>query len=310
MKEILLTGPYRQSDDQLLLDYRELNIGENASVRLTTGFTPQKVHLEHHTLLPEHQVTFNFCLKGNQRFTLTGNYTPTEADPRKCNVLLLPDEQFTTSMDVGGEFSTATFFISLSKYLDILGESVEILPKNFLIAAERRNLCYFKNHDWHPRIRQIITQILHEQFSPLAGRIFLESKMLELIAVLLELDHRASESQCFMAKKDEEKIRYAREILERNLADPPSLSRLARLAGTNEFTLKKGFKQIFGVPVFQFLQQLRMAKAVELFHTGEHAVNEVAVAVGYDNLSAFTRAFRQAHGITPSEWRKTPFRHI
>jgi AraC-like DNA-binding protein len=309
MKEILLTGPYRQSDDQLLLDYREIGICKNATVRLATGFAPKKVHLEHHALLPEHHVSFNFCLKGSQRFTLTGNYTPTEADPRQCNVLLLPDEQFSTSMDVSGEFSTATFFISLSKYLDILGESVEILPKNFLIAAERRNLCYFKNHDWHPRIRQIIVQILTEQFSPLAGRIFLESKMLELIAVLLELDHRASENQCFIPKRDEEKIRYAREVLEQNIVDPPSLASLARIAGTNEFALKKGFKQVFGVPVFQFLQKLRMAKAVELLHTGEHQVSEVALAVGYDNLSAFTRAFRQVHGMPPSEWCKTPFRH-
>ncbi|MBK9335993.1 MAG: hypothetical protein IPM98_05195 [Lewinellaceae bacterium] len=205
MKEILLTGPYHQSDDQLLLNYREIGIGENAAVRIATGFAPEKVHLEHHVLLLEHHVSFNFCLKGSQHFTLTGNYTPTKATPRQCNVLLLPDEQFSTSMDVLGEFSTATFFISLSKYLDILGESLEILPKNFLIAAERRNLCYFKNHDWHPRIRQIIVQILTEQFSPLAGRIFLESKMLELIAVLLELDHRASENQRFIPKKDAEK---------------------------------------------------------------------------------------------------------
>lgn len=309
MKEILLTVPYRQSDDQLLLDYRELGIGEQASVRLTSGFAPEQVHLEHHAQLSEHQVSFNFCLKGNQRFTLTGNYLQTEATPRHCNVLLLPDERFSTEMDVAGEFSTATFFISLSKYLDILGDSAELLPKNFLIAAGRRNLCYFKNHDWHPRIRQIVIQMMTEKFSPLASRIFLESKMLELIAVLLELDHRASEKQRYIPKKDEENIRHVRELLEQHLADPPSLSRLARLAGTNEFALKKGFKQVFGMPVFQFLQQLRMARAVELLRTNELAVAEVALAAGYDNLSAFTRAFRQTHGMTPSEWRKTPFRH-
>jgi len=49
----LLTGPYYQLDDQLLLNYREISIGESAAVRLTTGFAPQKVHLEHHALLPE-----------------------------------------------------------------------------------------------------------------------------------------------------------------------------------------------------------------------------------------------------------------
>jgi AraC-like DNA-binding protein len=309
MKEILLTGSYFQSDEQLLLNYREIGIGESASVRLTNGFSPQAVHLEHHAQLTEHHVSFNFCLKGSQQFELTGNYLPTKANPRQCNVLLLPDEQFSTRMDVIGEFSAATFFISLSKYLDILGESVEILPKNFLIAAERRNLCYFKNHDWSPRIRQIVSQMLHEQFSPLAGHIFLESKMLELIAVLLEMSHRTAESQCFIQKRDEEKIRHAREILEQDLANPPSLHRLARLAGTNEFALKKGFKQLFGMPVFQFLQQLRMARAAELLRTGEQQVSEVALAVGYENVSAFTRAFKQKQGMLPSEWRKTPFRH-
>lgn len=310
MKEILLDGSYHHSDDQLLLNYREIGIGENASVRLTTGFSPQTVHLEHHAPFQEHQVSFNFCLKGNQQFELTGNYLPTRADPRQCNVLLLPDEQFSTRMDVSGEFSTATFFISLSKYLDILGESVEILPKNFLNAAGRRNVCYFKNHDWHPRIRQIIGQILHEQFSPLAGRIFLESKMLELIAVLLELEQRATESQCFIPKRDEEKIRHAREILERDLANPPSLNRLARLAGTNEFALKKGFKQLFGKPVFQFLQELRMAKACELLRATDMQVGEVALTVGYENVSSFARVFRQECGLLPSEWRKTPFRRV
>ncbi|MBK9335992.1 MAG: helix-turn-helix transcriptional regulator [Lewinellaceae bacterium] len=87
------------------------------------------------------------------------------------------------------------------------------------------------------------------------------------------------------------------------------MSHLARLAGTNEFALKKGFKQVFGVPVFQFLQKLRMAKAAELLQTSEYQVSAVALAVGYENLSAFTRAFRLAHGVPPSEWRKTPFQH-
>lgn len=309
MKELLLAGSYSQSDEKLLLDYREVTLGQSGSFRLVKGFSPDPVHLEHHIQLDEHHVSLNFCLKGRQQFTLTGNYTPTAADHRNCNVLILPDERFSTQMDVGGEFHTATLFIPLKRYLDILGPSACTLPRNFQIAAECANLCYFKNHDWHPRIRQIIHQIFNEQFSPLAGRLFLESKMLELIAILLELQHRGSSDQCYAAHKDEERIRYVRDLLEQHLVDPPSLARLARLAGTNEFALKKGFKQVFGMPVFQYLQQLRMTRAMELLRQGGQSVGAVAMAVGYENMSAFTRAFRQAHGTAPSEWRKTPFRH-
>lgn len=309
MKEIQLTGSHFQSDEQMLLNYREISIGEGASVRLINGFAPQGVRLEHRTSFDVHQANFNFCLKGRQRFELTGNYLPTEADVKHCNVLLLPDEQFFTRTEAAGEFATASVFISLPKYLSILGDSREMLPKNFRTAAESGNLCYFKNHAWHPRVRQIVSQMLSEQFSPPAGRIFLESKVLEIIAVMLELEHRATESRQFVQKRDEEKIRFAREILEQDLANPPSLSRLARLIGSNEFALKKGFKAVFGEPVYQFLQKLRMEKAAELLRATDLHVSEVALAVGYENMSAFARAFRQTHNIQPSELRKTPFRH-
>ncbi|MFM9946512.1 MAG: helix-turn-helix domain-containing protein, partial [Saprospiraceae bacterium] len=259
--------------------------------------------------LSEHQAVFNFCLKGKQSFTLTGNYLPTAANPSHSNVLLLPNETFTARTESQGEFVTATLYISLSKFLSILGDSVEILPKNFLHATEKNNVCYFKNHTWHPRIKQLVAQMQQHQFSPFAARIFLESKMLEIIAIMLELQHRAAESQQFIPKKDEEKIRYAREILEQDLANPPTLAHLARLIGSNEFTLKKGFKAIFGTPVYRFLQQLRMERAAELLQTTSLQVSEVALSVGYENVSAFTRAFREVYGALPSTMRKTPFRH-
>ncbi len=311
MREILLEGPQYQSDGTLLLDHREFEIAEGSVVQLTSGFAPEGVCLMRNNPFESHQAAFNFCLKGKQTFSLTGNYLPTRADPSECNVLLLPKETFSSSMEANGEFAAATFFIPLSRYFSLLGDAVELLPPNFRTAAEYPNRCYFKNQAWHPGIRQILTQMLGKSFScSLAGRIFMESKMLELIAVMLELNHRSPASLNFIPRKDEEKIRHARAILERNIADPPTLASLARQIGSNEFALKKGFKAVFGEPVFRFLQKLRMEKAIDLLRTGEWQVNEVAREVGYENLSAFTRAFKLEHSILPSEVRKTPFRHI
>lgn len=309
MKEIMLQGSTFQSDETLLLNHSNIRIAEGASLHLTSGFSPDGILLEEKIPLSEHQAVFNFCLKGKQSFTLTGNYLPTAANPSHSNMLLLPNETFTARTESQGEFVTATLYISLSKFLSILGDSIEMLPKNFLNATEKNNVCYFKNHTWHPRIKQVVAQMQQHQFSPFAARIFLESKMLEIIAIMLELQHRAAESPQFIPKKDEEKIRYAREILEQDLANPPTLAHLARLIGSNEFTLKKGFKAIFGTPVYRFLQQLRMERAAELLQTTSLQVSEVALSVGYENVSAFTRAFREVYGALPSTMRKTPFPH-
>lgn len=311
MEPLLLTGSTIVSDPNLLLKHRELPICEGATLRLTSGFASGGVVLSEAIGFTEHQAAFNFCLSGRQTFSLTGNYLPTLSDNRKINALLLPDEQFTIQTHGQGEFSTVFLQIALPKYLSLLGSAVEMLPKNFQIAAEQRNLCYFKNHEWQPRLRAVVTQLAREEFaSPLAGRLFLESKMLEIVAIMLDFQHRSTQDMAFLPRRDEEKIRFARLILEQNLSNPPSLAQLARRIESNEFTLKRGFKLLFGMPVFKFLQKMRMEKAAELLRDGQLQVAEVAMAVGYENVSAFTRAFQTEHLILPSDLRKTPFRHI
>lgn len=311
MQAFQLSGSLFHSDKNLLLNHREIRINEGVSVNLTTGFSSDGIYLEKQLPLQEHQAVLNFCIKGKQLFQLTGNYLPAAADQRNFNMILLPKETFTSNIETQGEIAIGTVYFGLSRFLGLLSDTVESLPKNFLLAAESQNLCYFKNHNWHPKVRQLVMQMLAEQFfSPVAGRLFLESKTLELIAVILELGKRGSESIQFIPAKDIEKIHHAREILESDLANPPSLSGLARMIGSNEFTLKKGFKAVFGAPVYRFLQKIRMEKAAELLQQGDMLVGEVALTVGYENFSAFSRAFHKEYKILPSHIQKTPFRHI
>ncbi|MEO1451530.1 MAG: AraC family transcriptional regulator, partial [Bacteroidota bacterium] len=68
----------------------------------------------------------------------------------------------------------------------------------------------------------------------------------------------------------------ARDILAGNLESPPSLSELARQIGLNTFKLKKQFKELFGVPVFKYLQQQRLNKAHELLRLHGATVQEAA----------------------------------
>jgi len=85
--------------------------------------------------------------------------------------------------------------------------------------------------------------------------------------------------------------------------NPPSLDELSRQIGLNSFKLKKSFKAVFGVPVFKYLQNERMAKAHELLRSKDATVQEAAWQVGYDSLSSFSNAFAKKYGFRPSEIR-------
>lgn len=103
---------------------------------------------------------------------------------------------------------------------------------------------------------------------------------------------------------EREKLFQAKEILSNNLDTPPSLTELSRQIGLNTFKLKKDFKELFGVPVFKYLQNERMTKAHDLIRKKEATVQEAAWHVGYDSLSSFSNAFAKKFGFRPSEIRR------
>ena len=73
---------------------------------------------------------------------------------------------------------------------------------------------------------------------------------------------------------------------------PKSPGRLARLT-----------KRIFDLTPSQFITKVRIASASRVLLDTDNHVAEVAYVVGYYDHSAFTRAFRTATGVSPTEFR-------
>ena len=98
-----------------------------------------------------------------------------------------------------------------------------------------------------------------------------------------------------------EKIYRAREILLENIGTPVTIKELSRRIATNECYLKKGFKEIFGVTIFEFYQQQRMDYAKYLLYQKKLNVTDVADLLGYSSISHFSIAFKKYTGIKPCE---------
>ena len=100
------------------------------------------------------------------------------------------------------------------------------------------------------------------------------------------------------------KIFKARDILNENFKNPPTLHELAANVGTNECTLKKVFKQMFSMTVFDYLNDLRMNKAARLLSDTELTISDIATELGFSSQSHFCTAFRKRNGLTPKEFRE------
>jgi AraC-like DNA-binding protein len=56
---------------------------------------------------------------------------------------------------------------------------------------------------------------------------------------------------------------------------------LSNLVGTNQCYLKKGFKEVTGKTIFEFIQENRMEKAKYLLQNSDKTIGEIALLTGY-----------------------------
>jgi AraC-like DNA-binding protein len=87
-------------------------------------------------------------------------------------------------------------------------------------------------------------------------------------------------------------------------AHPPALPALATQLGISESRLKSGFKAMNGTTVMQYCINKRIEAARLLLKENRHSISEIGEIVGYEDHSAFSRAFRRHVGRTPKEWRR------
>jgi AraC-like DNA-binding protein len=96
-----------------------------------------------------------------------------------------------------------------------------------------------------------------------------------------------------------ERAQKVRAILKESLAEPPSLEEIGRQVGCSHFHLSRVFAQETGKTITGCLRELRLERAAQLLGSGECNVTEAALEVGYNSLSHFTVAFREAFGCCP-----------
>jgi AraC-like DNA-binding protein len=207
------------------------------------------------------------------------------------------------------------------------GKDGKILPQLKFLAKENdwQTLLFPKTN---PVIIGVAQQIINCPYQGTAKRMYLQGKVIELMALqlapFLADNERTNESTLGRhfrgdgtryaeaspsvsqipprLKKDTiAKIYHAKEILQVRLEHPPLLSELAQQVGISESTLQRGFQILFGTTVFGYLTQKRMEQAHHLLRDNNLTVAEVANIVGYAHLGHFAAAFKRKFGMTPRE---------
>ncbi len=154
------------------------------------------------------------------------------------------------------------------------------------------------------RIHRIVDEICKKNDQQELRPLFIKAKIIELLSVQMEQLCNLCSPPSSLGKEAAQKMFAVRDFIIQNLGEYYSLKELAKRAGTNEFTLKKEFKELFGNTVFGFWHELKMEKAQKLLLENKIPIKEISEIIGYKNPQHFSTAFKNNFGITPSNFRK------
>lgn len=173
--------------------------------------------------------------------------------------------------------------VSTGKIADISDHALPITPKQQSVINDMHQCVYTGN----------------------MKQLFYESKITELFLLQAEQAEALNGIKPVKIERHHvDKLHAARHYIQQTMFEPLTLSGIAREAGINEFMLKKGFKELFGMTVFGYLNELKMNYARQMLLESACTVYEVAYTMGYNEPYNFSKAFRKHFGYLPGELRK------
>ena len=151
-------------------------------------------------------------------------------------------------------------------------------------------------------VRQIFSS-LYKVPDQIKGHYF-KLKVIEIFLLLSVISTTNHEKRSSYRKQQVDIVKAVNEHISTQFMKRITIDSLSDQFDTPTSTLKRCFKGVYGTTIHHYLKECRINAAKHLLQESDQSILEIANAVGYENGSKFTSAFKEATGVTPSAYRK------
>jgi AraC-like DNA-binding protein len=180
-------------------------------------------------------------------------------------------------------------------------ESVGELIKKYLSLK----MSAFNYEPMDMEYKRILEEIVNTQLDGSFKSLVIQNRIMLLLERFFTRIYFKMSDSHFDVKLTNDDITTIRDIAKELVKDfsvePPGIAKLAKMAVMSPSKLKNSFKEIYGLPIFQYFQKQRMYKAKAMLVSKKYTVKEVGIEVGYSNLSNFAKAFKKSFDQLPSD---------
>ncbi|WP_295149543.1 helix-turn-helix domain-containing protein [uncultured Peptoniphilus sp.] len=96
----------------------------------------------------------------------------------------------------------------------------------------------------------------------------------------------------------------AKAYIEKYYIKDISLDEISMVAGYSKSHFSRTFKEMMGVNFSKYLVQVRIERAEKLLINSDQSIYDISLEVGFNDYSYFSKAFKDAYGLSPKDYRK------
>lgn len=273
-------------------------------------FAVEKYHAEADDISftnQEDYVKINFWLSGAHTTVLDG-FGQHDHDRPEIYMTSGPREMVKVDMLKGGiRFASVALCLRRDFFPVHMGLQPDELPEPLrtMILPEIKPYA-FHQFPFRADLVAAARAILAAPFSVRRELLYGQAKAVELMCLLIDLmtsEGKLPAGSANVRSRQQSRLYDARELLHLRYAEAMTLERISAEVGLNRMALTTGFRQLFGMSVYDCLQKERMERAYELLKDENHSVTRIAKAVGYAHSCNFSTAFHGYFGCTPQKVR-------
>ena len=160
-------------------------------------------------------------------------------------------------------------------------------------------------HD--PLVAAMLSALHRAASDPADSRLYVDALVHALAAHLLQHYSRGRQAGTARFEQPERlvprRIRRVTDYIRANLNADLTIGELAAQAGLSNFHFARVFRRETGETPHQYVTRLRLEEAARLLRSTDQTVQQISIAVGYENASHFSVQFKRDYGVTPLAYR-------
>lgn len=201
-------------------------------------------------------------------------------------------------------FKKILIFLDIDKLETSLSKSID---KNLILEWKEKVINIFENNIFcygktNSEIDILSNQIENMNIDNIDDYLEFKMKIFKFLFLILKL--RITPVKEVSINEEEVVMKLKGMIDGYAISEIPTIKEMYETVGISNYHLQKAFKKIEGITIYQYVQKKKMDYSKHLLETSDKNIIDIAMEIGYENPSKFSKTFKKYFGILPSKYLK------